>query len=79
MTVWRVHIRQVSITHYSYGAAMFGFLRSNPLKTYKRQYLELLEAAMKAQRNGDIRGYSALTEQAEAIAVKIELLEKEAL
>lgn len=58
---------------------MFGFLKSNPLKTYTKQYLELLEEAMKAQRNGDIRRYSELTEQAETIAVKIELLEKEAL
>ncbi|EIK46483.1 hypothetical protein O59_000504 [Cellvibrio sp. BR] len=34
---------------------------------------------MQAQRNGDIRRYSELTEEAEAVAVKIELLEKEAL
>lgn len=58
---------------------MFGFLKPNPLKTHKKQYLALLEAAMRAQRNGDIRRYSELTEEAEAVAVKIELLEKEAL
>lgn len=58
---------------------MFGFFRANPLKACKKQYLELLEAAMQAQRNGDIRRYSELTEQAEAIAVKIDVLEKEAL
>jgi hypothetical protein len=58
---------------------MFGFLKPNLLKTLRKQYLALLEAAMQAQRNGDIRRYSELTEEAEAVAVKIELLEKEAL
>lgn len=58
---------------------MFVFLKPNPLKTLRKQYLVLLEAAMQAQRNGDIRRYSELTEEAEAVAVKIELLEKEAL
>lgn len=57
---------------------MFGFLKPNPLKNYRKQYLELLESAMKAQRNGDIRRYSELTEEAEAVALKIELLEKKA-
>jgi molybdenum-dependent DNA-binding transcriptional regulator ModE len=57
---------------------MFSFLRPNPLKSYRKQYGELLEAAMQAQRRGDIRGYSSLTEQAEEVAAKIEALEKQA-
>jgi hypothetical protein len=57
---------------------MFGFLKSDPRKALKKQYLALLEEAMKAQRNGDIRGYSELTEQAEAVSTKIDLLDKEA-
>lgn len=56
---------------------MFSFLRPNPLKVYRKQYSELLEAAMQAQRRGDIRGYANLTEQAEEVAAKIEELEKQ--
>lgn len=59
------------------GFVMFGFLKADPLKAYKKQYLALLEAAMQAQRNGDIRGYSELTEQAQALADKMDQLERE--
>ncbi len=51
---------------------MFGFLKSDPLKKLNREYEALLKEAMEAQRSGDIRLYSELTEQAEKISEKIE-------
>jgi hypothetical protein len=51
---------------------MFSFLKSDPLKKLNKEYGELLEKAMQAQRGGDIRLYSELTEQAEAVKVKID-------
>jgi hypothetical protein len=55
---------------------MFNFLRSDPLKKHQKKYLELLEQAMQAQRKGDIRLYSALTEEAESVAASIEKIER---
>jgi hypothetical protein len=43
---------------------MFGFLKS-PQEKAKKKYMEVLEQAQKAQRNGDIKQYSFLMEQAE--------------
>ena len=51
---------------------MFSFLKSDPLKKLNKEYGELLEKAMQAQRGGDIRLYSELTEQAEAVKVKLD-------
>lgn len=51
---------------------MFNFLKSDPIKKLDKEYGALLEKAMQAQRNGDIKGYSELTEQAEAIKAKID-------
>ena len=44
---------------------MFGFLKTDPKKKLDQEYKILLEQAMHAQRNGDIRKYSELTELAE--------------
>ena len=44
---------------------MFGFLKADPKKKLDKEYKTLLEQAMQAQRNGDIRKYSELTELAE--------------
>lgn len=55
---------------------MFGFLKSSPLKKMKKQYDQKLEQAMLAQRKGDIRSYSMLTAEAEALWREIETLEK---
>jgi len=43
---------------------MFGLFKS-PKEKAKKQYLETLELAQKAQRNGDIKQYSFLMEKAE--------------
>lgn len=51
---------------------MFSFLKSDPIKKLDKEYGELLEKAMQAQRGGDIRLYSELTEKAEAVKVKLD-------
>lgn len=55
---------------------MFAFFKKDPLKALNKQYLQKLEEAMHAQRNGDIRSYSMLTSEAEDILKKIEALGK---
>ena len=57
---------------------MFSFLKKDPLKALNKQYLQKLEEAMHAQRNGDIRSYSMLTSEAEDILKKIDALGKSA-
>jgi hypothetical protein len=51
---------------------MFGLFKRNPKKKMRKEYDALLEKAMYAQRNGDIRSYSMLTADAEALWEKIE-------
>jgi hypothetical protein len=55
---------------------MFSFFKKDPLKELNKQYLQKLEEAMHAQRNGDIRSYSMLTSEAEDILKKMEALGK---
>jgi hypothetical protein len=45
---------------------MFGLFKADPKKKLDQEYKALLEQAMQAQRSGDIRKYSELTERAEA-------------
>jgi hypothetical protein len=45
---------------------MFGLFKADPKKKLDQEYKALLEQAMQAQRSGDIRKYSELTELAEA-------------
>lgn len=54
---------------------MFELFKSDPTKKLKKQYALKLEQAMTAQRNGDIKTYSQLTYDAEALLKKIEHLE----
>lgn len=56
---------------------MFGFLKPDPLKKLQKAYDQKLEAAMHCQRNGDIRQYSLLSEEAEDIYRRIQTLEAE--
>ncbi|NVK27696.1 MAG: Lacal_2735 family protein [Flavobacteriia bacterium] len=51
---------------------MFSFLKSDPTKKLEKEYGDLLEKAMQAQRGGDIRLYSELTEKAEAVKAKLD-------
>jgi hypothetical protein len=56
---------------------MFGLFKKSPLKKWEREHGVLLTKAFNAQRNGDIRLYSTLTAEAEALRVKIESLKSE--
>ncbi len=56
---------------------MFGMFRRSPLKQWEREHGVLVTKAFNAQRNGDIRLYSALTAEAEALRKKIENLKSE--
>ena len=53
---------------------MFSFLKADPLKKLNKAYQKKLGEALQAQHNGNIRGYSLLTEEAEAIWVEIQAL-----
>uniref|UniRef100_UPI00241C88A9 DUF6435 family protein n=1 Tax=Pseudoalteromonas ruthenica TaxID=151081 RepID=UPI00241C88A9 len=53
---------------------MFSWFKSNPTKKLERQHAQKLEQAMHAQRNGNIRGYSQLTYEADEIYKKIKEL-----
>ena len=54
---------------------MFGLFKSDPTKKMRKQYDVKLEQAMLAQRKGDIKSYSMLTAEAEALWKEIEALE----
>lgn len=51
---------------------MFNWLKSDPTQKMQKEYEALLSKAMLAQRNGDIRTYSLLTEEANTLHEKIE-------
>ena len=54
---------------------MFSFLRADPLKKLNKAYQKKLGEALQAQRNGNISGYSLLTEEAEALRAEIQALQ----
>jgi len=56
---------------------MFGMFRKSPVKKLEQEHGVLLTKAFNAQRNGDIRQYSILTAEAEALREKIENLKSE--
>lgn len=55
---------------------MFSFFKKDPLKKLNKLYLQKLEQAMHAQRNGDIRSYSTITSEAEEIRIEMETLQE---
>ncbi|MBT0586246.1 DUF6435 family protein [Alteromonas oceanisediminis] len=55
---------------------MFGLFKSDPTKKLRKAYDAKLEQAMHAQRKGDIRLYSQLTQEAEALWKEIESKQK---
>lgn len=54
---------------------MFSFFKKDPAGKLKKQHMQLLEKAMQAQRNGDIRKYSSLTQEADALHKQVLELE----
>lgn len=57
---------------------MFGMFKSSPTKKMRKQYDTLLEKAMNAQRNGDMKSYAQLTEASETLWKEIQTIEKNA-
>lgn len=55
--------------------SIFKWFKKDPAKKLKKEYLLKLEKAMHAQRNGNIREYSFLTAEAEAVREKLEALD----
>jgi Family of unknown function (DUF6435) len=55
---------------------MFSIFKSDPCKKLKKQHLAILEKAMLAQRNGDIKSYSQLTVEADTIYKQLQALEQ---
>jgi hypothetical protein len=54
---------------------MFCLFKSNTIKKLQKYYQAKLEEAMLAQRKGDIKSYSMITAEAEAIYDEIKRLE----
>ncbi len=54
---------------------MFSLFKKSPVTKLKKQHAKLLEEAMQAQRKGDIRLYSDLSDKAQAILDQIDALE----
>ena len=51
---------------------MFGLFKKDPVKQLQAEYEKKLTAAQQAQRNGDIKTYSELSAEADAIYQKIQ-------
>ena len=56
---------------------MFALFKRSPLKKWEKEHGLLVTRAFNAQRNGDIRLYSTLTAEAEALREKIDDLKSE--
>lgn len=54
---------------------MLSMFKKNPTKKLNKLYLDKLEKAMHAQRNGDIESYSIIATEAEQIRLEIQVLE----
>jgi hypothetical protein len=52
------------------------WFRRDPTTKLRRQHLQLLEQARDLQRSGDIRGFAAMTERAEAVSRQIDEFEQ---
>ncbi|MEP0355326.1 DUF6435 family protein [Paraglaciecola sp.] len=55
---------------------MFNLFKKNPIKKLEKAYLVKLEQAMHAQRKGDIKSYSMITEEAEKIQEQMSALQQ---
>ena len=56
---------------------MFGWLKSDPLEKLEKKYQAKLKEAMETQRNGNIRRYAELTQEAESIRESMTALKKQ--
>ena len=58
--------------------SLFSWFKSDPTRRLKVDYKKAVEKAFQAQQNGDIRQYSLLTAEAEAIKAEIAKVEQSA-
>ena len=56
---------------------MFGLFNKNPAAKLEKKYDKLLTEARDLQRSGNIQGFAAKTEEAEAIREEIEKLQSQ--
>ncbi|WKZ58367.1 MAG: DUF6435 family protein [Cyclobacteriaceae bacterium] len=56
--------------------AMFGFLKSDPIKKLETRRKKLLEEAMHIQRSGDLKLYAVKMEAIDKLEKEIEALRK---
>jgi hypothetical protein len=56
---------------------MFSFFKKDPVKKLEKAYEQLLEEAMRLQRQGDIKGYARKSAEAEEKLKEIERLREE--
>ena len=70
--------RSIVSNNYLKENEMFKLFKSDPLKKLRHAYHEKLEAAMLAQRNGDIESYSMISVEAEDLLKEIQALENTA-
>ena len=54
---------------------MFSWFKKDPAATLQSAYQKKLTEAMHAQRNGDIRSYSSLTQEASLIKKELDALQ----
>lgn len=55
---------------------MFSFFKSDPVKKLQKAHAQKLEQAMHAQRNGDMRSYAAITNEADQLWQQIQSLQE---
>ena len=53
---------------------MFNLFNKDPVRRLQKQYHDTLKQAMDAQRNGNIRSYANLSEEADKLLKSIEQL-----
>ena len=56
---------------------MFSFFKSDPGRRLRADYKKQVQKAYEAQQNGDIRGYSLLTAEAEKTKAELDKLEEQ--
>lgn len=55
---------------------MFGVFKKDPLKKLQQEYRNLRIKARDLQRNGDIRGFAAISAEVEKVSQRIDILER---
>jgi len=55
---------------------MFGLFKKDPLKKLQQEYNDLRLKARDLQRNGDIKGFAAISAEAEELSKQFEILEQ---